>query len=448
MLIRSISGVRGLVKTDLLPETCAAYAAAAHTMFPDGVIMIGRDSRPSGELLLDTMVEILLNYGRDVISLGIVPTPTVQFMVERTDAVAGVVITASHNPIEWNGLKFIRGDGTFFRPDECDNLFSVVDAGIKFTNNDIERGKIFMDVNAVQKHIIQVASLRSIDINKIRKKKFKVVIDAVNGSGYDAVPRLLESFNCEVIRMNCEPSGEFTRGTEPLPENLETLSKAVIRKNADVGFAVDPDADRLAVVSEDGKPLSDEYTLAIAGDGYIRQKKTQETFVINLSTSMVLEKIAARYNCNIERTPVGEINVVQKMIDVGAKFGGEGNGGIILKEAHLGRDSLVGCAMVLNRMALTDERLSVIYAGLPQFVIVKDKLDIDGVDMDELIAAAIENFEGAEVNTEDGIKFIWDNQWIHLRKSNTEPIIRIYAEAENQDFAQKLINRMKSLIEA
>ena len=447
MLIRSISGLRGLVKTDLLPETCVAYAAAAHTMLPDGVIMIGRDSRPSGDLLLDTMVEILLNYGRDVISLGIVPTPTVQFMVERTDAVAGVVITASHNPIEWNGLKFIRGDGTFFRPDECDSLFSVVDAGIEFQNQAIERGTIFMDVNAVQKHIIQVASLRSVDINKIRKKKFKVVIDAVNGAGYDAVPRLLESFNCEVIRMNCEPNGEFTRGTEPLPENLEMLSTAVVRNNADVGFAVDPDADRLAVVSEDGKPLSDEYTLAIAGDGYIRQMKTQETFVINLSTSMVLEKIAARYNCSVERTPVGEINVVQKMIDVGAKFGGEGNGGIILKEAHLGRDSLVGCAMVLNRMALTDERLSLIYAGLPQFVIVKDKLAIDGVDMDNLITAAIEKFEGAEINTEDGTKFTWDNQWIHLRKSNTEPIIRIYAEAENQDSAQKLIDKMKSLIE-
>ena len=448
MLIRSISGVRGLVKTDLLPETCAAYAAAAHTMFPDGVIMIGRDSRPSGENLLDAMVEILLNYGRDVISLGIVPTPTVQFMVERTDAVAGVVITASHNPIEWNGLKFIRGDGTFFRSDECNSLFSVVDAGIEFPNHDIESGTTFMDVNAVQKHIIQVASLRSIDINKIRKKKFKVVIDAVNGAGYDALPRLLESFNCEVIRMNCEPNGEFTRGTEPLPENLEMLSTAVVKNKADVGFAVDPDADRLAVVSEDGKPLGDEYTLAIAGDGYIRQKKTQETFVINLSTSMVLEKIAARYNCSVERTPVGEINVVQKMIDVGAKFGGEGNGGIILKEAHLGRDSLVGCAMVLNRMALTDERLSVIYAGLPQFVMVKDKLDIDGVDMDKLITAAIDKFEGAEINTEDGTKFTWDNQWIHLRKSNTEPIIRIYAEAENQDSAQKLIDRMKSLIEA
>jgi len=221
----------------------------------------------------------------------------------------------------------------------------------------------------------------------------------------------------------------------------------VVRNNADVGFAVDPDADRLAVVSEDGKPLSDEYTLAIAGDGYIRQKKTQETFVINLSTSMVLEKIAARYNCSVERTPVGEINVVQKMIDVGAKFGGEGNGGIILKEAHLGRDSLVGCAMVLNRMALTDERLSLIYAGLPQFVIVKDKLAIDGVDMANLITAAIDKFEGAEINTEDGTKFTWDNQWIHLRKSNTEPIIRIYAEAENQDSAQKLIDKMKSLIE-
>jgi phosphomannomutase len=447
MLIRSISGVRGLVKTDLLPETCAAYAAAVHTMVPDGVIMIGRDTRPSGEHLSDAMVEILLSYGRDVISLGIVPTPTVQFMVERTDAVAGVVITASHNPIQWNGLKFIRGDGTFFRPDECDSLFSSVDEGIEMPNHDIEHGKIFMDVNAIQKHIIQVVSIRSVNINIIRKKNFKVVIDAVNGAGYDAVPRLLESFNCEVIRINCEANGEFTRGTEPLPENLEMLSAAVVRNNADVGFAVDPDADRLALVSEDGKPLSDEYTLAIAGDGYIRKKNTQETFVINLSTSMVLEKIAARYNCSVERTPVGEINVVQKMIDVGANFGGEGNGGIILKEAHLGRDSLVGCAMVLNRMALTDERLSLIYAGLPQFVIVKDKIDIDGVDMDNLITAAIDKFEGAEINTEDGTKFTWDNQWIHLRKSNTEPIIRIYAEAENKNAAQKLIDKMKSLIE-
>jgi len=224
MLIRSISGVRGLVKTHLLPETCAAYAAAVHTMFPDGVIMIGRDSRPSGEHLSDAMVEILLSYGRNVILLGIVPTPTVQFMVERTDAVAGVVITASHNPVEWNGLKFIRGDGTFFRPDECDSLFSVVDAGIEIPNHDIEQGTTFIDVNAVQKHIIQVVSLRSVDINIIRKKNFKVVIDAVNGAGYDAVPRLLESFNCEVIRINCEPNGEFTRGTEPLPENLEMLS--------------------------------------------------------------------------------------------------------------------------------------------------------------------------------------------------------------------------------
>ena len=185
MLIRSISGVRGLVKTDLLPEICAAYAAAAHTMSPDGVIMIGRDSRPSGEHLSDAMMEILLNYGRDVISLGIVPTPTVQFMVERTDSVAGVVITASHNPIQWNGLKFIRGNGTFFRPDECDTLFSAVDAGIEIPNHDIEHGTTFMDVNAVQKHIIKVVSLRSVNINIIRKKNSKVVIDAVNGAAYE-----------------------------------------------------------------------------------------------------------------------------------------------------------------------------------------------------------------------------------------------------------------------
>jgi len=279
MLIRSISGIRGLVNSDLTLKLCRDFAIAINQLIPDGVIMICRDTRPSGEEILENVSDQLRKCGRNVISLGIAPTPTIQYMVQTTEAQGGIVITASHNPIEWNGFKFIRNDGTFFRPNECHKLFSKMDKTNNLNKKD-ELGEILQDVNAVQKHIINIIGLSCINLSQIRKKKFTVVVDAVNGAGYDAVPQLLETLNCEVIRINCDPSGDFVRGPEPLANNLEMLSDTVKKTNADIGLALDPDADRLAVVSNMGKPIGDEYTLALAADGYIRQKKSKETFVL------------------------------------------------------------------------------------------------------------------------------------------------------------------------
>ena len=446
MLIRSISGIRGLVNSDLTLKLCRDFAIAINQLIPDGVIMICRDTRPSGEEILENVSDQLRKCGRNVISLGIAPTPTIQYMVQTTEAQGGIVITASHNPIEWNGFKFIRNDGTFFRPNECQKLFSKMDKTNNLNKKD-ELGEILQDVNAVQKHIINIIGLSCINLSQIRKKKFIVVVDAVNGAGYDAVPQLLETLNCEVIRINCDPSGDFVRGPEPLANNLEMLSDTVKKTNADIGLALDPDADRLAVVSNMGKPIGDEYTLALAADGFIRQKKSKETFVINLSTSMILEKIANKNDCKVISTAVGEINVVEKMIEIGAELGGEGNGGVILKESHLGRDSLVACALVLNRLAQTDESIHDIFLGLPQFVIVKDKIELSSNDLDDLISYSKNIFEDAKINNEDGTKFIWKDKWIHLRKSNTEPIVRIYAEAKDKKIAQDLIKKVKLFID-
>ena len=304
----------------------------------------------------------------------------------------------------------------------------------------------FPDQNSILKHSIHTIELSCIDLNAIRNRKFKVVIDAVNGAGSEALPLLLAHLGCEVISIHCEGNGEFKRGTEPLPENLGDLRKTVIKNEAHVGFAVDPDADRLAVVNEKGQALGEEYTLVLAAEGYIKNKQSKETFVTNLSTSMALEKMAELNNCTVERSAVGEINVVQKMIEVGSELGGEGNGGVILKEAHLGRDSLVGVAMVLNRMAQENIPLSQIHAALPQFYIVKDKINLDAIEKDAVLEQAKSVFTDAEVNMIDGVKFTWEDSWIHLRSSNTEPIMRIYAEGSSIRIAQGLVDKIKKTI--
>ncbi|MDP6339156.1 MAG: phosphoglucosamine mutase [Candidatus Marinimicrobia bacterium] len=445
MIIRSISGVRGIVATHLTPDTIQAYARAFHTHVEPGLVFLGRDSRPSGEDILDAFTAELIRLGRDVIVCGIVPTPTVQFMVERSEAAGGVIITASHNPIEWNGLKFVRSDGTFFHPAECETLFNSVDKDTPLEDGE-QAGMFFPDQNSILKHSIGTVELSCIELNAIRKRKFKVVIDAVNGAGSEALPLLLEHLGCVVVSIHCEGNGEFNRGTEPLPENLGDLRQVVIDNNADVGFAVDPDADRLAIVNEAGEPLGEEYTLVLAVEGYIKKKQSKETFVTNLSTSLALEKMAKKYGCSVERAAVGEINVVQKMLEVGAELGGEGNGGVILKEAHLGRDSLVGAAMVLNRMAQSKKSLSAIHESLPQFEIVKNKINLEGIDLEKLIKDVSNLFNDAEVNTFDGVKFTWEDRWVHLRKSNTEPIMRIYAEAPNKNDAEKLVQKIQSCI--
>ena len=445
MIIRSISGVRGITETHLTPELSVVYARALHQFLPKGVIMAGQDSRPSGEDIIQAMMGELVRLGRTVIYCGIVPTPTVQFMVHNTEAVGGFIVTASHNPIEWNGLKFVREDSTFLHPNECEQLFSLVD-----TNKELQDAKdpgiIWPEQNAIQKHVIACVSLKCIDLNRIQRRHFKIVIDAVNGAGAHALPTMLESLGCEVIELNCEPDGNFTRGTEPLPENLKDLCQAVISHDADAGFAVDPDADRLAVVNEKGEPLGEEYTLVLAADGYLNDTVKNEKFVVNLSTSLALEKLAESKNCSVIRSAVGEINVVNKMNEIGSDLGGEGNGGVILRECHLGRDSLVAVTMVLNRLSQSNETLSEIHQSLPQFEIIKDKVSLEGIDPEELIRKVSVLFNDADKNTLDGIKFTWDDKWVHLRKSNTEPIMRIYAEAPNKDSAKKLVERVQSCI--
>ena len=445
MLIRSISGVRGLTDSHLTPKISSIYARALHTSLPDGVIMAGRDSRPSGDMILHAMIEELVGLGRTVIQCGVVPTPTVQFMVHNTEAVGGFIVTASHNPVEWNGIKFLRPDSTFFHPEECKDLFNMVDQNVELKKSK-EVGIVWPEQNAIQKHVIACASISCIDLNRIQRRKFKVVIDAVNGAGAIALPNMLEALGCEVIELNCEPDGNFTRGTEPLPENLNDLSAMVKNHNADAGFAVDPDADRLAVVNEHGEPLGEEYTLVLAADGYINETGKKERFVVNLSTSLALEKLAHKNGSTVERSAVGEINVVNKMNEVNSNLGGEGNGGVILKECHLGRDSMVGATMVLNRMSQTENRLSEIHRTLPIFKIVKDKISVDTIDSDELIDKVSNLFNDADKNDLDGIKFTWDDKWVHLRRSNTEPIMRIYAEAPSEDQALELVSKIRSII--
>ena len=445
MLIRSISGVRGLTDSHLTPKISSIYARALHTSLPDGVIMAGRDSRPSGDMILHAMTEELVGLGRTVIQCGVVPTPTVQFMVHNTEAVGGFIVTASHNPVEWNGIKFLRPDSTFFHPEECQDLFNMVDQNVELKKSK-EAGIVWPEQNAIQKHVIACASISCIDLNRIQRRKFKVVIDAVNGAGAIALPNMLEALGCEVIELNCEPDGNFTRGTEPLPENLNDLSAMVKNHNADAGFAVDPDADRLAVVNEHGEPLGEEYTLVLAADGYINETGKKERFVVNLSTSLALEKLAHKNGSTVERSAVGEINVVNKMNEVNSNLGGEGNGGVILKECHLGRDSMVGATMVLNRMSQTENRLSEIHRTLPIFKIVKDKISVDKIDSDQLLDKVSNLFNDADKNDLDGIKFTWDDKWVHLRKSNTEPIMRIYAEAPSEDQALELVSKIRSII--
>ena len=445
MLIQSISGVRGLTASHLTPEIAIQYARALHQMLPDGVIMAGRDSRPSGEEIIHAMMGELIRLGRTVIQCGIVPTPTVQYMVYYTEAVGGFIVTASHNPIEWNGIKFVREDSTFFHEKDCERLFELAVAENEVSDAE-EVGIIWPEQNAIQKHVIACVSLKCIDLNRIQHRHFKIVIDAVNGAGAYALPTLLEALGCEVIELNCEPDGNFTRGTEPLPENLTDLSKSVLENGADAGFAVDPDADRLAVVNEKGKPIGEEYTLVLAADGYLNEVDETEVFVTNLSTSQSLDKLAESKGSSVIRSEVGEINVVNKMNQVGSKLGGEGNGGVILREAHLGRDSLVGAIMVLNRISQSNEPLSNIHQSLPQFEIVKDKISLESIDSDELIEKVSSLFNDAEKNMLDGVKFTWDDRWVHLRKSNTEPIMRIYAEGRNKQDAQKLIDNVRFCI--
>ena len=443
MLIESISGVRGIVPVDLNNEVVSAYALAFHLFLPEGSVILGRDTRSSGLELTSTITEQLIYTGRNVLDCGICTTPTLQFVIEDTDAVGGIMVTASHNPAEWNGLKFVFKDGCFLNAQQLDELQSLMksNGGEKPESEGAYNGF----EQAVRRHVDRILNIEFINVDTIRGRQFRVAVDTVNGAASHALPFLLEKLGCEVVLVHCDPHGGFPRGTEPLPENLEDLCSSVKEHECDLGLATDPDGDRLAVVDECGEPLGEEYTLVLAVDDFLSRGELPAIIVTNLSTTLAVEEVVKQYGGSVERTAVGEINVVERMKVLEARLGGEGNGGVILKDVHLGRDSLVGAAMILNRLAKDESPLSGIYASLPQFTIVKDKVDISGLDSHELLSTISDQFPESEKNMDDGLKLIWPDRWIHVRKSNTEPIIRIYAEAPTSEEAESLVNSVRKL---
>tara|TARA_B100000519_G_scaffold74743_1_gene64269 strand:- start:566 stop:1879 length:1314 start_codon:yes stop_codon:yes gene_type:complete len=436
MLIRSASGLRGIAEDHFTPELIDQYILAFITTQNIKSCVIGRDGRPSGKQIAQWVIDSLHKKGINVDNCGLATTPTMQIMTENENYDGGIVITASHNPSEYNGLKFLQTDGTFLSPDQCEELFKAVDQNVSINPPD-SLGVVSDYSTANEEHIEKVLAAKCIDADNIRKKKFKVVIDAVNGAGSFILPMLCEQLGCEVVTMNCNGDGNFTREAEPLAENLNELEQKVLSDRADIGFATDPDGDRLSIVSNKGKAIGEEYTLVLAVKNFIN---SQESMVVtNLSTSMMLDNIA---NKTI-RTKIGEAHVVKKMNELNIAIGGEGNGGVILKEVHLGRDSLVAISMILNLLSSSGKSINDEITNIPKYLMIKDKIHIDSkIDFDSL-----ENiFDCDEINKLDGIKFSWPNKWIHIRQSNTEPIIRIFAEASTQDEVDELINTLKNYL--
>ena len=436
MLIRSASGLRGIAEDHFTPELIDQYILAFITTQNIKSCVIGRDGRPSGKQIAQWVIDSLHKKGINVDNCGLATTPTMQIMTENENYDGGIVITASHNPSEYNGLKFLQTDGTFLSPDQCEELFKAVDQNVSINPPD-SLGVVSDYSTANEEHIEKVLAAKCIDADNIRKKKFKVVIDAVNGAGSFILPMLCEQLGCEVITMNCNGDGNFTREAEPLAENLNELEQKVLSDRADIGFATDPDGDRLSIVSNKGKAIGEEYTLVLAVKNFIN---SQESMVVtNLSTSMMLDNIADK----TIRTKIGEAHVVKKMNELNISIGGEGNGGVILKEVHLGRDSLVAISMILNLLSSSGKSISDEITNIPKYLMIKDKIHMDSkIDFDSLETI----FDCNEINKLDGIKFSWPNKWIHIRQSNTEPIIRIFAEASTQDEVDELINTLKNYL--
>ena len=442
-LIRGISGIRGIVGDSLTDSVLVRHIQAFSELQENGSILLARDSRSHGTSFINTGCDALIKCGRKAFNYGIIPTPTAQFLVEKNKMAGGIVITASHNPTEWNGLKFIDSDGCFLNGEKNNHLFKIADSQ---TFSLLQNGFAIQREHGYNAHIEHTLNLSIIDVKAIKNRSFSVVLDAVNGAASLALPEMVEALGCKVHRLFCEPNGDFPRGPEPLAVNLKNLGEAVQLHNADVGFATDPDGDRLAVVDENGLPLSEEYTLTICADGFYNTTNSSKPLVTNLSSTLALDRVAEKYGCSVIRSAVGEINVVNKMKEVNAELGGEGNGGVILPESHYGRDSLVAATMFLNRMAHDTQKVSEIFKSMPQYVMVKDKIGLGSVDSQSALEKIEAEFTDAKSDKTDGLKLSWDNSWVHIRKSNTEPIIRIYAEAPTQSEVKELVAKVKSIL--
>ncbi len=434
-LMVSISGIRGIIGDGLDADVLVKFTSAFADFISKGKIVLGRDARISGEMVNSIVTGTLLAKGLDVIDIGICPTPTVQYTVKKLKASGGIAISASHNPNEWNALKLLNSTGQFMSPDENKILMQILDSpkqGYKTWKN---LGKRII-ADGVKEHVKDVLSLDYIDVKKIRKRKFKVLADCVNGAGAYVIPDLLRKFGCEVIEMNCEKTGIFPRNPEPIPENLTETMKAVKRSKADIGIVVDPDVDRLVLITEKGKPFGEENTITQAVKFILSKKKGN--VVVNLSTTRGVDEVAEDAGCKVFRSSVGEANVVKKMKEVNAIIGGEGSGGVIYPALHYGRDALVGIAITLQHLTEFGKPVSKLKKSLPNYFIAKKKIELGNIKPDDIIDSLINNYKSEKINTEDGLRIDFNDHWVHFRKSNTEPIIRIITEAKTEDMAEKL----------
>ncbi len=448
-LMVSVSGVRGRVGEALTPEVVARFAAGfgawALARGTSRRVVVGRDSRVSGPMFHRVVLSALESVGAEVVDVGMAPTPTIQLAVEHHHAAGGLAITASHNPIEWNALKFIGPNGLFLDGDEGAEMRAVVEGGIPRATWD-RLGSVTADDGAIERHVDAILALPWLDVEGIRARNFHVALDTCHGAGSLIMPMLLERLGCRVTSINLPPDGRFPRSPEPVAENLGELEALVRESGVEVGFAVDPDVDRLALVSERGRAIGEEFTLALAVRLVLRHR--QGPVVTNLSTSRLVDDAAETGGSTVLRAPVGEVNVAVRMRDEAAVIGGEGNGGVILPELHLGRDAPVGAAIILQLLLEEDRPLSAIAADFPSYVIVKDKLDRPSAPLDEVYHALASGFSDAEEDRQDGLRLTWSDAWLHVRPSGTEPIVRVIAEAPSEVRARELIGRARVPLDA
>ena len=448
-LMVSVSGVRGRVGEALTPEVVATFAAGfgawASARGHGRTIVVGRDSRVSGPMFHRVVLAALQSVGCKVVDVGMAPTPTIQLAVEDLHAAGGLAITASHNPVEWNALKFIGPSGLFLEADEGAEMRASIEAGILRATWD-RLGEIDTDTGAVARHIDRILSIPFLDVVGIRRRQFHVALDCVRGAGGAIMLALLERLGCRVTAINLEPDGRFPRPPEPVAENLGDLERLVRSSGAAVGLAVDPDVDRLALVADDGRAIGEDYTLALAAREVLRHRTG--SVVVNLSTSRIVDDVAAEAGAVVIRAPVGEVNVAARMRREKAPIGGEGNGGVILSELHLGRDAPMGTALVLQMLHADGRPLSEIVADYPRYVIVKDKLDRPRASLEIVYEALRTTFPDASPDTQDGLRLAWPDRWVHIRPSGTEPIVRVIAEARSAAEARDLIARSRAPLDA
>jgi phosphomannomutase len=463
-LIKSISGIRGTIGgetgNNLSPEDIVKFSSAygqwLKQEFTDErlKVVVGRDARMSGEMVNRLVVSTLQALGIDVIDLGLSTTPTVEIAVPKENAQGGIILTASHNPKEWNALKLLNKNGEFISAEDGEALLEIAESAQASYASVGKLGKYSLDDSYLQKHIDHVINLDLVDVEAIRSKDFKVVVDAVNSTGGIFVPALLKALGVnEVVEMYCEPNGDFPHNPEPLPENLLEISEAVKKHDADLGIVVDPDVDRLALVCEDGEMFGEEYTLVAVAD-YVLQH-TKGSTVSNLSSTRALRDVTEKHGCEYTASAVGEVNVVNQMKAVNAVIGGEGNGGIIYPPSHYGRDALVGIALFLSHLAKFkgkgQKACSELRATYNNYFISKNKIELTPeIDVKQILSDIAKKYENQPINKVDGVKIEFDKEWVHLRKSNTEPIIRIYVESESEStanhLAEKIISDIRELI--